>query len=180
MPTRRDLDHGLFFLNHLLGEVRDEANALDADTWALVELLVAEGRLEAAAVVQRARAAEAAERERFEGTTGVQLRNEPDKRALTGLPEIDCAARLPLCQGRCCGLLFPLSLEDVHEGIVAWDLERPYLTRQHAGRCVHQDEATRACGVYADRPAACRTYDCRSDPRIWLDFDRRIPAPEAP
>ncbi len=110
----------------------------------------------------------------------MQLRQVADKYALTALPEIDCAALIPLCRGRCCGLLFPLSLEDVHEGIVAWDLERPYLTRQPEGRCVHQNRTDCACEIHARRPASCRTYDCREDTRIWLDFERRIPAPEAP
>jgi hypothetical protein len=32
--------------------------------------------------------------------------------------------------------------------------------------------------VYEHRPAICRTYDCRKDPRIWIDFEKRIPAPE--
>jgi hypothetical protein len=24
----------------------------------------------------------------------------------------------------------------------------------------------------------CRGYDCREDRRIWLDFEKRIPAPD--
>jgi hypothetical protein len=32
--------------------------------------------------------------------------------------------------------------------------------------------------VHHARPRTCRVYDCRRDPRIWLDFERRIPAPE--
>lgn len=31
--------------------------------------------------------------------------------------------------------------------------------------------------MYAARPAVCRSYDCRDDPRIWSDYARRIPAP---
>jgi hypothetical protein len=31
--------------------------------------------------------------------------------------------------------------------------------------------------VYAQRPGACRAYDCRHDPRVWIDFEARIPAP---
>lgn len=180
MPTRRDVDQGLWFVNVLLAQNRTDANDLDLATRALLEELLATGRLDEATFAARAAEAEAVEREAVEASARTQLRAVPDKRALTDLPEIDCASLIPLCQGRCCGLLFPLSLEDVHEGIVAWDLARPYLTRQRAGRCVHQDPETRACGVHADRPASCRTYDCRQDRRIWLDFERRIPAPEDP
>ena len=33
------------------------------------------------------------------------------------------------------------------------------------------------CTIYERRPGLCRTYDCRGDTRIWLDFERRIPNP---
>ena len=31
--------------------------------------------------------------------------------------------------------------------------------------------------MHAFRPRVCRSYDCRSDERIWLDYEKRIPAP---
>jgi hypothetical protein len=33
------------------------------------------------------------------------------------------------------------------------------------------------CTVHEQRPLFCRMYDCRKDPRIWLDFDRQVPNP---
>ena len=95
--------------------------------------------------------------------------------------EIDCRDRLPLCRAACCRLRFPLSEQDIHEGVVRWQLDRPYLNLQASdGYCAHCTEGTRTCGVYANRPAVCRTYDCRNDSRIWIDFDARVPQPDLP
>jgi Fe-S-cluster containining protein len=91
-------------------------------------------------------------------------------------PQINCHERIHACKGACCALRFALSRQDVEEGVVRWDLGRPYLNRQAAdGYCVHSDPTSRSCGAYAQRPAPCRIYDCRSDDRIWLDFDKMIP-----
>ena len=90
-----------------------------------------------------------------------------------------CDELLHLCEARCCSLTFTLSTADLDEGVIRWDYGRPYVIRQRASDryCVHNDPATRGCTVHAYRPRTCRTYDCRSDARIWLDYDKRIPAP---
>jgi Fe-S-cluster containining protein len=121
----------------------------------------------------RAREADRAREQAF-----VQIAPAVDKYALADLPQIDCAARISLCQGRCCRLSFPLSFQDLDERVVKWDYSRPYqIRRREDGYCTHSDEETRGCRVYENRPAICRTYDCRNDKRIWVDFDKRIPAP---
>lgn len=104
----------------------------------------------------------------------------PDKYAMQdATADIDCADRLHLCHAACCRLRFALSEQDVTDGTVQWTLSEPYLNRQgDDGYCAHNDPDTRGCGVYADRPAVCRGYDCRQDPRIWLDFDHRVPNPD--
>lgn len=102
-----------------------------------------------------------------------------DKYAHVGQVEIDCESRLHLCGAACCRLHFPLSPQDLDEGIVAWDPERPYMIAHgHDGHCVHLDRTTRRCGVYDRRPLPCRAFDCRNDPRIWVDFEKRIPNPD--
>lgn len=120
--------------------------------------------------------------DRMKGGEGgaVRLTAFPDKRALVG-PAIDCASLLPLCKGRCCAMDVALSAEDLAEGTLRWDLHQPYLLRKdrttgYCG-CLGRDGG---CTVYADRPAVCRVYDCRKDPRVWIDFEQRIPAPLAP
>jgi Fe-S-cluster containining protein len=90
-----------------------------------------------------------------------------------------CDELLHLCQARCCTFDFALSTEDLDEGIVRWDYGQPYRIRQRASDrfCVHNDPTTRGCTIHARRPRPCRTYDCAKDPRVWIDYERRIPAP---
>ena len=98
---------------------------------------------------------------------------------LRDLPETDCASRVALCKATCCTQSFPLGFEDLDEGALRWDYGRPYLIRQRPdGRCVHNDAESLTCAVYAKRPCRCRTYDCREDPSIWVDFEGRVPNPE--
>jgi Fe-S-cluster containining protein len=107
----------------------------------------------------------------------VRLTLIDDKRSQASA-DIDCAANLPLCQGRCCSFSVSLSPEDLEEGKLRWALEDPYVLRRDAstGYCEHL-EAKGGCGVYHDRPAVCRSYDCREDRRVWLDYAARVPAP---
>ena len=93
--------------------------------------------------------------------------------------EIDCASLIPLCHARCCSFRFELSEQDLEEGTVRWDLQQPYLIRQEKDHyCTHVDRAKGGgCTIYDRRPAPCRAYDCRQDRRVWLDFEKRIPAP---
>jgi hypothetical protein len=110
----------------------------------------------------------------------VYLTEGADKYALDddGHEPIDCAARLALCHAACCRLRVPLTRQDLDEGVVEWDRDQPYLNRQRAdGWCVHCDPASRRCTTYEHRPGLCRRFDCRGDGRIWIDFERRIPAP---
>ena len=107
----------------------------------------------------------------------VRLRQYIDKYQMAGA-DIDCAARLHLCHARCCSLSFELTVQDLDEGRVRWEIDRPYLIRHETdGYCTHLDRKSGGCGVYAERPATCRGYDCRGDARIWIDFEKGIPAP---
>ena len=95
-----------------------------------------------------------------------------------GGAEIDCEARLPLCRAACCKLPLALSSEDVEEGVVRWDLGRPYMIAHDEDHyCVHMDRGRHRCTVYEQRPIPCRGYDCRHDERIWIDFERRVANP---
>lgn len=92
--------------------------------------------------------------------------------------EIDCENRLPLCHAACCRLRFALTVRDVEEGNVKWNLGQPYMIRQVDGYCFHFDRGRQHCGIYEKRPFVCRAYDCRKDQRIWQDFDNRVISPE--
>ena len=108
----------------------------------------------------------------------VQLDAGGDKYAVEPAA-VPCDELLPICEARCCKLHFALSTQDLDEGVIRWDYGQPYRIRQRASDhyCVHNDPATHGCTVHAQRPRVCRSYDCRKDPRIWADFERRILAP---
>lgn len=140
----------------------------------LIDILVGKGALtegQARLIAKVGGKAGAAERPR------VKLRVLDDKYQVAG-SDIDCAALLHLCHGRCCAFSFALSAQDLEEGAVRWEIEDPYLIRHDRdGYCTHLDRASLGCTVYHQRPATCRQFDCRSDPRVWIDFEARIPAP---
>ena len=107
---------------------------------------------------------------------GVALQeDEQDKYTFTGTAEIDCENYVHFCKAACCRMSFALSQQDVEEGLIKWDLGRPYLIAQKAeGYCRHLDRGTCRCTVHRQRPLPCRGYDCRNDKRVWLDFDNKI------
>jgi len=94
-----------------------------------------------------------------------------DKYAVPSV-DIPCAENLQWCRAICCSLVVHLSQQDLDEGVVAWDADRPYWIRHVDGKCGHFDAG---CTIYAQRPGPCRGFDCRTDTRIWRDYDRRIP-----
>ncbi len=106
----------------------------------------------------------------------VRLRQYVDKHSIAN-PDIDCAALMPLCHGRCCAFSFDLTTQDLDDG-VRWEIERPYtILHERDGYCTHFVRPGGGCTIYDKRPASCRGYDCRSDPRVWIDYQKRIPAP---
>jgi Fe-S-cluster containining protein len=177
--SRADLHDALRFLHAMAVQGQLELDRIDAILGALIKTLLESGRLDPARVEVLLPETTAKLEARAMGETTVDVGPAIDKYAVRSPPDLDCAALLPLCQGRCCRLVFALSFQDLDEGQVRWDYRRPYQIRQREGDgyCVHSDPATRGCTVYEHRPATCRTYDCRGDQRIWEDFERRIPAP---
>jgi Fe-S-cluster containining protein len=93
-------------------------------------------------------------------------------------PPIDCASRLHLCGARCCSFEVALSPQDIAEKVVPFEVDRPYLLPRdpETKKCACMDRQG-ACTIYEQRPATCRTYDCREDARVWIDYEARIPAP---
>jgi Fe-S-cluster containining protein len=171
-----DIESALRFLHLVDMETKARVAELSATVHAMLETLVGAGHLPLEAYEKRKHLTVLRENERAQGEAGVMVANIPDKYALADLPQIDCAARLPLCRARCCTFSFPLSVQDLDERVVRWNYAAPYRIAQRPdGCCVHLGEGGE-CGVYANRPGVCRSYDCRRDPRIWVDFERRIPA----
>ena len=178
-PVRCDLDDGLRFVHMMNMQVKGDLFEAQARLGALVEELVAKGHIDAIGLDERRQRIREREAPRQAEKAHVQIADLYDKYAMEGLPDIPCAELIPICKARCCRLLFPLSFQDLDEGVVEWEYAMPYIVRKRAdGGCVHNDPTTHACTVHAQRPASCRKYDCRKDKRIWLDFEQRIPAPD--
>ncbi|HET9624891.1 MAG TPA: YkgJ family cysteine cluster protein [Kofleriaceae bacterium] len=177
--TRGDLHDALRFLHAQAHQGQLDLDRIDAILGALIKTLLDSGLLDRARVETLLPDANARLAARAAHEVTVDVGPAIDKYAVSGPADLDCAALLPLCLGRCCRLTFALSFQDLDEGQVRWDYRQPYRIRQRAddGYCVHSDRETRGCAVYAARPATCRRYDCRNDARIWDDFERRIPAP---
>lgn len=147
-------------------------------SYSLIEILIAKGIVGIEELDRHKEAAAQRLAERFQQErVGTRLyTGEGDKYKLKEQEAIiDCASRLPICRAACCRLDFALSTQDIKEGIVRWNLGRPYMNRKaEHGHCVHWDPQTFKCAVYEHRPAICRGYDCRLDERIWLDFENRV------
>lgn len=140
----------------------------------LIEIMVAAGTLRPghAELIAKLR-----KRVELSRKAPVLLSSIEDKYEVTGEP-IDCESRLPLCQARCCSFVVALSRQDIEGGQLTWELEHPYrLARGRDGYCTHLGRDDARCQRYEHRPATCRAYSCRTDQRIWLDFEARIPAP---
>jgi Putative zinc- or iron-chelating domain len=171
---------GLVYAHNRANANTAEVHAANSTVRALVDLLVERGVLDPDALeARRQDAADRLQRHYRERGMGVAVQEfEGGKYHFPGGAVIDCDNRIPLCGAACCKLPFALSREDIREGVVRWDLGRPYMIAQDPDHtCVHLDRRTRRCGVYEQRPVPCRGYDCRNDTRIWLDFDNRVVNP---
>lgn len=170
---RQELESALRKAEKERAQLKRDVAALKAQLEQLVDILIGRGAL---AEGHRRTMEKAAQHAGDGGGRKVRLRQLVDKYQVPS-PDIDCAARMPLCKARCCSLSFELSEQDLDEGGIRWELDEPYLIRHDAdGYCTHLDRATLGCTIYDKRPATCRGFDCRGDRRIWIDFDKRIPA----
>lgn len=172
---RAEIERGLRFTHVMMtrnqAAVRDAAATLNG----LGHVLAASGQIDTERVQQaRDDYARAEPRPTFRARVGPDIDKYSEK---AGTVTIDCAARLPLCKAACCRLGFVLGTQDLDEAIVQWTYGDPYVIRRKpSGWCTHLGSDC-ACTVHAQRPLACRTYDCSNNPDIWIDFDRRVPNP---
>lgn len=157
-------------------DIEARLKALEATFDQLVEVLIGRGVL---AEGHRRLLSKTAERAKIEKRSRVLLRAySGDKYAIEG-PEIDCASLLHLCRARCCTLRPRMTRQDLEEGLIEWEIEDPYVVRRADDAYCFYVEDSGGCGCYENRPASCREFDCRDDPRIWTDFENKIPAPYA-
>jgi len=178
---RNEVAGGLLYCHSRLNSNTSKLLESASFLYALVELLTDKGLVELSELEEKKR--EVAERllESFLGKgMGVAMQeDERDKYTFDETVEIDCESRVHLCKAACCRMSFALSQQDVEEGVIKWDLGRPYLIAQDAdGYCRHLDRKSSCCTVRDQRPLPCRGYDCRKDKRVWVDFEKRIINPD--
>lgn len=177
MADRDETERGLRFAHVMLSVVQDQGNEAVAYVQALADLLVQKGVIGAEELEEPLEKA----REEVENVLmpRVRLSTAIDKYTAPAIA-IDCANRIHLCHARCCTFKFYLSKQDLDEGTTRWDYGNPYWIKQgEDGYCTHSDPQSRACTIHEQRPLVCRQFDCRNDPRIWLDFENYVPAPLA-
>lgn len=176
---RLELENALRFLHTFNMQSKIDLIDITSRLLTLIEELVASSAIDLRSFEKRRQMIAERETERMnkEGHVKVMVCETEDKYAMTELPEINCAQKLPSCKARCCTFGFALSIQDLNEGIVRWNYGLPYHIKQNEDSyCEHVNRETMQCAVYENRPAVCRTYDCRKDQRVWTDFDKNIVA----
>jgi len=175
-PSLQEVERGWRFAHMLMTMSQIETREGLATARALGELLVARGVLSAEELQERVAQARRDLEER--PVPKVMLARGGDKYAAENNVLVDCLERLLICKARCCSYSFCLTEQDLDEGVARWDYGQPYWMRKRPnGYCVHCHPETYQCEVFAYRPLVCRTYTCREDKRIWLDFEQRVLAP---
>jgi Fe-S-cluster containining protein len=171
----RQVERGNLFAHSAMSEQAVHVNENAALLNGLVGLLVQHGVVSAdelMAVVDSARTM--IENSEESARINVVIRNPETGSEHDGGP-VDCAARIPVCKAVCCRLRFALSIEEIDNGPLKWDLGRPYYNRiSEDGYCEKFDRESRGCGVYEQRPTPCRGYSCEGDDRIWTDFEGMV------
>jgi Fe-S-cluster containining protein len=178
---RDEVAEGLLYSHSRANANTNKTLEVASFAYALIELLAERGIISIEELDERKKIVGQRLVEKFvEKGMGVALtKDEGDKYAYQSETRIDCENRIHLCQAACCRLRFALSVQDVEEGIVKWDLGHPYMIRHTPdGYCHHLERGTCRCTIYQQRPVVCRSYDCRRDERIWLDFEEKIINPE--
>jgi Fe-S-cluster containining protein len=179
---RKEIVQGFLYSHTRANDNTGKALEVASFCYALIELLNEKGIITIEELDERKKAVGKRLVKKFaeKGMGVVALQeNEQDKYTFDQEVEIDCARRIHICHAICCRLDFALSKQDIEEGILKWNLGRPYMIAKDAdGYCQHLDRDRCQCTVREHRPVACRGYDCRKDERIWLDFEKGIINPK--
>jgi Fe-S-cluster containining protein len=178
---REQMAEGLMYAHSRANANTSKVLEVASFSYALIELLSERGLISIEELDERKKTVGQRLVEKFVETgMGVALtKEEQDKYSYRSEARIDCGNRLHLCRAACCRLRFALSVQDLEEGAVKWDLGHPYMIRHDTdGYCHHLDRRSHGCGIYENRPLVCRAYDCREDKRIWADFESKVVSPE--
>jgi len=179
--NRNEIAGGLLYCHSRLNSNTSKLLESASFLYALIEVLAEKGLVRIDELEQKKQEVATRLLESYlDRGMGVAMQeDERDKYTFSETVNIDCASRVHLCHAACCRMSFALSQQDVEEGVVKWDLGRPYLIAQDSdGYCRHLDRESNSCTVRKQRPLPCRGYDCRQDKRVWVDFEKRIINPQ--
>lgn len=100
----------------------------------------------------------------------------PEDIAIDPALDLDCKAHHDACGAACCTTFHVfLTPDEARSGRYLWDLRAPYkLLADEWGTCVYFDRDTLGCGIWQERPKACRSFDCRQETRVWQDYPQRV------
>lgn len=179
---RKSVAEGLLYTHLRLSENTHQNTEVASFLYSLIEILSEKALLSIDELdARKHEVEERLMRKNRDRGVGVLLQEGPeeDKYAFASEARIDCENRIQHCKAACCRLPFALSKQDVHEGIIRWDLGQPYVIEQREdGYCTHLERDTCRCTVRDARPIPCRAFDCSKNRNIWLDFENRIINPE--
>lgn len=168
----QQVERGNLFAHTVLSKQSARINEIESFLFAIIDILTQKGvtpPIELTEAVRKVREEMLASGEI--SNPGISLRNDkPDDKEFV---PVNCEERMHVCKAVCCKLDFTLSAEEVESGKIKWDLGRPYFVRQNPNSCycTHVESSTLKCGVYDDRPSACKKYSCAKDERIWKNFE---------
>ncbi len=171
----RQLEQGSLFTHTALTDQIVRVNEDEAFIYGLIDLLLRKGLIQTDELQATAKAVktELIDKKEF-ASLGVAMRVDNSQNPLQPVA-VNCAERMPVCQGVCCRLRFALSAEEIEAGWLKWELGKPYYNRHNeSGTCHRLDPLSRGCQIYEHRPSICRQYSCAKDQRIWLDFDKML------
>jgi Fe-S-cluster containining protein len=175
--TEAQLANGLRFANMMSFSNLQQQQENQIFLNAMLELLVSKNIIRLHELEERKKQVKAYFDQQNEHAPKLHLVETPNKYEHTDTVEIDCENRTHLCKAACCRLWFSLSTQDLDEGIIRWNYSQPYaIAKKSDDYCVHCATDGK-CSVYKNRPLVCRTYSCKEDKRIWLDFANKIPNP---
>ncbi len=176
-----DVAGGLAYLHHRSNEISQRTLEAASFTYALIEILVEKEIISLDEINTRQKPVATRLLKRFikhDAGIAIQEPNQ-DKYTFSQVAKIDCEDRVHLCKSACCKMVFPLSQQDIEEGIIKWELSQPYVIAKGTdGYCTHLDRQCLSCTAHDRRPIPCRAYDCRQDTRIWLDFEKKVVNPK--
>ncbi|MGI0484858.1 YkgJ family cysteine cluster protein [Pantanalinema rosaneae CENA516] len=171
-----EVAQGLAYLHTRANAITGRSLESASFVYALIELLIEKGVITVEEIDDRKKMVSERLLKRFlQHDAGVSIQEpDQDKYQFSQTAAIDCGNQVSLCKAACCKMVFPLSRQDIEEGVIQWELGQPYIIAKNTdGYCCHLNRQCLTCTVHAYRPVPCRAYDCRHDPLIWLDFENR-------